>query len=238
MSGGGRKVRLHRFTFDGDAMHETTFAGYSAARARLLHHLAMPMTFQEACAAVCAPGTPFEIQEADVFGLPTKVFAGTPPSMRHLFSLAAARTDDFIVYEDERWTMPEVLGLAGPDRSRTRPRARRRSRRSGRDRDAQLSRVDRELRRDHEHRRSRRSSERLVGHRRDRLRAGRLRCQGRVRRRRTAGPNRRCTDLVRSGPRWWRFARRRRSPPGRSRSTNSSATRCRCPTPTSTLTTT
>ncbi len=93
-------------------MHETTFAGYSAARARLLHHLAMPMTFQQACAAVCAPGTPFEIQEADVFGLPTKVFAGTPPSMRHLFSLAAARTDDFIVYEDERWTMPEVLGLA------------------------------------------------------------------------------------------------------------------------------
>ncbi len=71
------------------------------------------MTFQEACDAVCAPGTPFEIQEIDVFGVPTKVFAGTPPNMRHLFALAATRTDDFIVYEDERWTMPEVLGLAG-----------------------------------------------------------------------------------------------------------------------------
>jgi len=71
------------------------------------------MTFQEACEAVCAPGTPFEIRETEVFGVPTKVFAGTPPDMRHLFALAAARTDDFIVYEDERWTMPEVLGLAG-----------------------------------------------------------------------------------------------------------------------------
>ncbi len=71
------------------------------------------MTFHEACAAVCAPGTPFEIQEADVLGVPTKVFAGTPPNMRYLFAMAAARTDDFIVYEDERWTMPQVLQLAG-----------------------------------------------------------------------------------------------------------------------------
>ncbi len=73
----------------------------------------MTMTFQEACAAVCAPGTRFEIQEADVFGVPTKVFAGTPPNMRYLFAAAAARTDDFIVFEDERWPMPKVLELVG-----------------------------------------------------------------------------------------------------------------------------
>jgi len=73
----------------------------------------MPMSFQAACATVCAPGTPFEIREVDVLGTRTNVFAGTPPSMRHLFALAAARNDDFIIYEDERWTMPEVLGLAG-----------------------------------------------------------------------------------------------------------------------------
>ena len=71
------------------------------------------MSFQDACAAVCAPGTPFEITETDVLGVPTKVFTGTPPNMRHLFAMAAARTDDFIVYEDERWTMPQVLELAG-----------------------------------------------------------------------------------------------------------------------------
>jgi long-chain acyl-CoA synthetase len=73
----------------------------------------MTMDFHEACAAVCAPGTRFEIQEVDVFGVPTKVFAGTPPNMRHLFAAAAARTDDFIVFEDERWPMPRVLELVG-----------------------------------------------------------------------------------------------------------------------------
>ena len=73
----------------------------------------MTMTFQEACAAVCAPGTMFEIREVDVLGLPTKVFAGTPPNIRALFALAAARTDEFIIFEDERWTMPQVLEMAG-----------------------------------------------------------------------------------------------------------------------------
>ena len=71
------------------------------------------MSFQEACAQVCAPGTRFEIQEVDVAGVPTKVFAGTPPNMRYLFAAAAARTDDFIVFEDERWPMPRVLQLVG-----------------------------------------------------------------------------------------------------------------------------
>ncbi len=71
------------------------------------------MTFHEACAAVCAPGTMFEITETDVFGVPTKVFAGTPPNIRAVFQLAASRTDDFIVYEDERWSMPRLLALAG-----------------------------------------------------------------------------------------------------------------------------
>ena len=73
----------------------------------------MTMTFQEACAAVCAPGTMFEINEVDVLGLPTKVFAGTPPNIRSLYALAAARTDDFIVFEDERWPMPKVLEMIG-----------------------------------------------------------------------------------------------------------------------------
>lgn len=73
----------------------------------------MPISFREACDAVCAPGTMFEIQQTEVAGVPTKVFAGTPPNIRTLFTLAAARTDDFIVYEDERWSMPRVLEMAG-----------------------------------------------------------------------------------------------------------------------------
>ncbi len=73
----------------------------------------MTITFQEACAAVCAAGTRFEIEEIDVLGVPTKVFTGTPPNLRYLFAAAAARTDDFIVFEDERWPMPNVLELIG-----------------------------------------------------------------------------------------------------------------------------
>ena len=71
------------------------------------------MTFQEACAAVCAPGSMFEIQETEVLGQTSKVFAGTPPNIRALFELAALRTDEFIIFENERWTMPQLLKLAG-----------------------------------------------------------------------------------------------------------------------------
>jgi long-chain acyl-CoA synthetase len=73
----------------------------------------MTMTFQEACAAVCAPGSMFEIQETEVLGRTSKVFAGTPPNIRALFELAALRTDEFIIFESERWTMPRVLEMAG-----------------------------------------------------------------------------------------------------------------------------
>ena len=73
----------------------------------------MTMTFQDACAAVCAPGTMFEIQETEVLGRTSKVFAGTPPNIRALFAIAAARTDEFIIFEDERWTMPQVMEMAG-----------------------------------------------------------------------------------------------------------------------------
>ena len=71
------------------------------------------MTFREACNTVCAPGTMFEITVAEVGGIPTKVFTGTPPNIRALFELAATRQDDFIVYEDERWPMPRLLEMAG-----------------------------------------------------------------------------------------------------------------------------
>jgi long-chain acyl-CoA synthetase len=73
----------------------------------------MTTDFHEACAAVCAPGTRFEIEEVDVFGVPTKVFAGTPPNIRSLFAAAATRTDDFIVFEDERWSMSRMIALIG-----------------------------------------------------------------------------------------------------------------------------
>ncbi|MFZ9016066.1 MAG: class I adenylate-forming enzyme family protein [Ilumatobacteraceae bacterium] len=69
------------------------------------------MTFDEAVAQVCAPGTMFEIGEAeDGSG---KRFVHAPGDIRAVFGLAALRTDEYIVFEDERWTMPELLDLAG-----------------------------------------------------------------------------------------------------------------------------
>jgi len=72
-----------------------------------------PMSFDDACAAVCAPGTMFEVTDGEIRGVPSKLFALAPPNVRTLFDLAAARTDDFLIYEDERWTVPDVLAQAG-----------------------------------------------------------------------------------------------------------------------------
>jgi len=71
------------------------------------------MSFEDACAAVCAPGTMFEVTDGEIRGVPSKLFALAPPNVRTLFALAAARTDEHLIYEDERWTMPDVLAQAG-----------------------------------------------------------------------------------------------------------------------------
>lgn len=72
------------------------------------------LNFADAVAAVCAPDTMFELVEANVRGVPMNVFAGTPPSIRALYDLAALRGDaEFLVYEDERWTVADVLAQAG-----------------------------------------------------------------------------------------------------------------------------
>ena len=73
----------------------------------------MSLSFQQAVEKVCAPGGLFEIAEAEVRGTRTKVFAGTPPNLRFLYQMAAQREDEFVIYEDERWTMPEILKLIG-----------------------------------------------------------------------------------------------------------------------------
>ena len=70
----------------------------------------MAMTFDEAVAFVTGPGGPLELREQDVLGQPLPVFAVTPPSLRSLWDTLRARPDDvYLVYEDERWTFPEVV---------------------------------------------------------------------------------------------------------------------------------
>ena len=67
----------------------------------------MTLTWEEACARVCAPGTPFEIVE-DEHG--DRRFKGSPPNLRAVFDIARGGGDDiFIVYEDERWSFNAVF---------------------------------------------------------------------------------------------------------------------------------
>ncbi len=68
------------------------------------------LSYEEAAAAVTAPGERFEIDVVDVHGVPTKVFRQAPPSLREVFATARERSDaTFLVYEDERWTFAEVM---------------------------------------------------------------------------------------------------------------------------------
>ncbi|MEM7273131.1 MAG: class I adenylate-forming enzyme family protein [Actinomycetota bacterium] len=70
------------------------------------------LSFEDACEAVCGPGTMFEYSQTDVDGIDTTVFVHAPPNIGALYGLAAAREDEFIIYEDERWTAPQVLSMA------------------------------------------------------------------------------------------------------------------------------
>jgi long-chain acyl-CoA synthetase len=70
----------------------------------------MAMTWQEATAALTAPGAPFEIVEADVRGRRQRVYKNAPPTLRALFDLARGRGDaTFLVYENERWSFAETM---------------------------------------------------------------------------------------------------------------------------------
>jgi long-chain acyl-CoA synthetase len=67
----------------------------------------MSLTWEEACAQVCAPGSPFEFVEDDHGN---RRFKLAPPNMRSLFDIARTGGDEiFIVYEDERWSFNEVF---------------------------------------------------------------------------------------------------------------------------------
>ena len=61
------------------------------------------MSLSEVQAALCAPGAPFEMDTAQIRGVPTRVWKNAPPTVREV--LAAGRAfgaRDFLVYDDER----------------------------------------------------------------------------------------------------------------------------------------
>ncbi|MBM3717462.1 MAG: acyl--CoA ligase [Actinobacteria bacterium] len=56
-----------------------------------------------------AEGSPLAVMTIELRGAPTRVFAAAPPHMRFFWELAAAHGDnDYLVYEDERYTYAEV----------------------------------------------------------------------------------------------------------------------------------
>lgn len=65
--------------------------------------------FHAARDEILAPGTMFEMTETEVLGIPMRVFASAPPSMRFVWELAAGHRDRlYIVFEDEHYTYAEV----------------------------------------------------------------------------------------------------------------------------------
>jgi long-chain acyl-CoA synthetase len=73
-------------------------------------------SYEEAIAAVSAPGQPFEVVTLEQHGVANRVFKNAPATVRDFFDLSRGNETTFLVYEDEEWTfkrvMDEVDGLA------------------------------------------------------------------------------------------------------------------------------
>jgi long-chain acyl-CoA synthetase len=68
------------------------------------------LSYEEAAAAITAPGERYEVQTIEVGGVAMRAFTNAPPSLRELFATARERGDaTFLVYEDERWSFAEVM---------------------------------------------------------------------------------------------------------------------------------
>jgi len=63
------------------------------------------MSIAQAHALLTQPGSPFEMEEVDIFGVKTRVWKNAPPSLRSLLEASRAYGERvFLVYEDERAT--------------------------------------------------------------------------------------------------------------------------------------
>jgi acyl-CoA synthetase (AMP-forming)/AMP-acid ligase II len=64
-------------------------------------------------AELTAPGAPFELVEQTVRGIPMRVYAGAPPTLRDVLLLSRQHGDlPFLVYQDERASFAEHFRLA------------------------------------------------------------------------------------------------------------------------------
>jgi long-chain acyl-CoA synthetase len=66
------------------------------------------MTKEEAHAALTAPGAKFEMGEADIRGVTTRIWKNAPPTYREVFLASQTFPDrEFVVYENDRATYPD-----------------------------------------------------------------------------------------------------------------------------------
>ncbi|KMO11462.1 class I adenylate-forming enzyme family protein [Methylobacterium indicum] len=70
------------------------------------------LSFAEATARLTAPGSPFAVAETPIRGVPTRIWANAPLTLRDVFVAGRAHGEKtFLVYEDERATF-EAFGRA------------------------------------------------------------------------------------------------------------------------------
>ncbi len=70
-------------------------------------------TLAEVTATLTAAGQPFEMEELDVRGIPTRTWKTAPSNLRTVLELSSHHGDkDFLVYEDERVTFDEHFRTA------------------------------------------------------------------------------------------------------------------------------
>ncbi len=68
------------------------------------------LSYEDAAAAVTAPGERYEVETIEVAGVPMRAFKHAPSSLREIFATARDRGEEtFLVYEDERWSFAEVM---------------------------------------------------------------------------------------------------------------------------------
>ncbi|MDQ3107665.1 MAG: acyl--CoA ligase [Actinomycetota bacterium] len=67
------------------------------------------ITIDEAHAQLMAPGAPFEVEEVEIRGVPTKTWKNAPATMRSILERTELHGDaTFLVYEDERTTFADL----------------------------------------------------------------------------------------------------------------------------------
>ena len=72
----------------------------------------MYKALQEVWQELTVEGAPFHVDEIEVRGSPMRVYSAAPPSLRELWLASQAHaSNEYLVYESDRWTYEEAHRL-------------------------------------------------------------------------------------------------------------------------------